>query len=82
MKRNTGPGLSSELRDFVCTLKRLRHWRGAHAMCLRNLLVLLRGCEGSQDLLLVLGTVGNFCALGKEPRNIVSGFAIIFRWST
>lgn len=82
-RKNSGPGLSPELRDLVCTLKsqKLRHSNDAHEFCvsmdssMRVLLELLKDCEGSadnRDIVLVLGTVGNLCALGSEPRNIVS----------
>ena len=83
VRKNSGPGLSTELRELVCTLKsqKLRHSNDAHAFCvsmdnsMRVLLELLKDCEGSadqRDLVLVLGTVGNLCALGCQPRIIVS----------
>lgn len=72
-------GLSSELREFVSRLKAhklLRHTTDAHTFCkcggLQGLLDLLSRCEGSsRDMVIVLGTVGNLCALDSNSRNMV-----------
>ena len=80
--KQTRPGLSPELRELVGFLKsqRLRHRNDAHAFCstigngMRVLQDLLKDCEGasdSRDLVLVLGTIGNLCALESEPRKMV-----------
>lgn len=83
-KRNHSPGLSAELRDFVCMLKahKLRHTADAHAFCkcgsMEILLGLLQYCEASSaDVVVVLGTIGNLCALHQNARNIVRNFEIL-----
>lgn len=72
-------GLSVELREFVCLLKahKLRHAADAHAFfhCggMQVLVDLLKHCEvSSQDMVVVLGTVGNICAIDQNSRNFVS----------
>lgn len=77
-KSSQAPGLSTELRDFVCMLKahKLRHTADAHAFCkcgsMDILLELLQRCEaGSGDVVVVLGTIGNLCALHQNARSIV-----------
>lgn len=72
-------GLSSEMREFVRMLKAhklLRHANDAHTFCkcggLQVLLDLLSQCQGSsRDMVIVLGTVGNLCALDSNSRNMV-----------
>ncbi len=71
-------GLSAELREFVCMLKahKLRHTTDAHAFYksggMQVLLELLNHCEvSSGDMVIVLGTIGNLCALNQESRNTV-----------
>ena len=81
VRKKSGPGLSPELRELVGILKsqKLRHRNDAHAFCvdgngMRILQDLLQDCErgkDSRDLALVLGTIGNLCALGSEPRKMV-----------
>lgn len=80
-KRNHTSGLSAELREFVCMLKahKLRHTTDAHAFCkcgsMEILLELLQCCDASSgDVVVVLGTIGNLCALHQSPRNIVRIF--------
>lgn len=72
------PGLSAELKDFLCMLKahKLRHNEDAHAFCesggMQVLLDMLKCCEASsRDSTLVLGTIGNLCALNRQSRDIV-----------
>lgn len=81
--KNQGPGVSAELRNLVSMFKahKLRHSADAHAFCRRDgmqvLLDLLSTCEGnSKDLLLVLGTIGNLCALSHHPRTKVNNFCV------
>lgn len=70
-------GLSAELRDVVYTLKahELRSGRNAHAFRvgggLAALLRLVAGCSG-RDAVLLLGAVGNLCALDAQSRREVS----------
>lgn len=72
-----GDGLSAELRDVVYTLKahELRSGRNAHAFRvgggLAALLRLVTGC-GGRDAVLLLGAVGNLCALDTQSRREVS----------
>ncbi len=85
--RNSGPGLSPELRELIGFLKsqRLRHRSDAHAFCasgqgMRILQELVRDCESGQDsrdLVLVLGTIGNLCALGTEARQTVRVYILL-----
>lgn len=77
-KKNHTSGLSAELRDFVCMLKahKLRHAADAHAFCkygsMEALLELLKCCDASSgDMVVVLGTIGNLCALHQSARDIV-----------
>lgn len=77
-RRSPAPGLSTELREFVCMLKahKLRHTSDAHAFCksgsMAVLLELLQQCDASsRDAVVVLGTIGNLCALHQTARNIV-----------
>ena len=72
-------GLSAEMREFVCMLKahKLRHMADAHAFykCggMRILLDLLSTCEAnSRDMVVVMGTLGNLCALHQHSRSSVS----------
>lgn len=80
-KKVSTSGLSAELRDFVCMLKahKLRHTTDAHAFCknggMQVLLELLQHCEANnQDLIVVLGTIGNVCALHHSARSIVRNY--------
>lgn len=74
--RRKGDGLSAELRDVVYTLKahELRSGRNAHAFRvgggLAALLRLAAGC-GGRDAVLLLGAVGNLCALDSQSRREV-----------
>ncbi len=83
IQKNQDPGLSTELRSFLCILKahKLRHGGDAHAFSngggVEVLIALLEKCQEengkyNRDLVLVLGTIGNLCALSKKPRSIVS----------
>ena len=82
--KGRNPGLSTEMRDLVCMLKahKLRHGVDAHAFAkcggIPVLINLMKECEGksqvSRDLVLVLGTIGNLCALSSNSRSIVSNF--------
>lgn len=74
-------GLSAEMNEFVPILRmlkthKLRHATDAHAFCrcggLQVLLDLLSPCEvSSRDMVVVLGTIGNLCALDCNSRSIV-----------
>ncbi len=77
-KRVHTPGLPAELREFVCMLKaqKLRHSSDAHAFCkcggMQALVNLLQFCEAdSRDSIVVLGTIGNLCALNHDSRRRV-----------
>ena len=72
--------LSTELRDIVYFLKadRLRNAANAHAFRERGglnaLLQLVSCCSGGEggDLVLLLGALGNICALDRQSRSAVS----------
>ena len=74
-----GDGLSAELRDTVYVLKayKLRSSRYAHAFRvgggLAALLRLLAAAAG-RDAVLLLGALGNLCALDKQTRAQVGGW--------
>jgi hypothetical protein len=80
-------GQTAEMNEFLSILRllktyKLRHATDAHAFCrgggLQVLLDLLSQCEFSgRDMVIVLGTVGNLCALDQNSRNIVS-YALLF----
>ena len=75
-------GQFAEMNEFVSILRslktyKLRHASDAHAFCkcggLQVLLDLLSLCEvSSPTMVIVLGTIGNLCALDPNSRNIVS----------
>lgn len=76
-----GEILTSELKDWIYMLKvhRLRHCSDAHEFCsnggVEALLKLLCRCSvnrESRDLVLLLGALGNVCALDKNCRTVVS----------
>ena len=81
-KRVHAPGLPAELREFVCMLKaqKLRHSNDAHAFCkcggMQVLMSLLKLCgeAASKDSIVVLGTIGNLCALHDGSRHRVRKF--------
>lgn len=71
--------ISRELIQLIHYLKSksLRHARNAHAFRISGglaaLVKLLPGCtKQAKDLTLLLGTLGNICALEQETRNLVS----------
>ena len=79
-KREKSGGLAAELRDFIRMLKaQIRHTADAHAFCrsggMQVMLELLKECEASsesrRDLIVVLGTLGNLCAIHHDSRSIV-----------
>lgn len=77
-KRVHPPGLPPELREFVCMLKaqKLRHSSDAHVFCkcggMQVLVGLLKQCAtDSRDSMVVLGTIGNLCALNHHSRTKV-----------
>lgn len=76
-------GLSAEMRELVCMLKahKLRHTADAHVFCncggLQVLLDLLTFCEVNRDMVMILGTIGNACALNSNCRSMVKQKIVI-----
>lgn len=78
-KEVRGAKLSRELSDLVYTLKtqRLRHRKDASAFCraggVLSLIYMLSGAEEVRDLVLLLATLANVCALDGSARKQVCG---------
>lgn len=82
---HVGSTLSEETRCLVSELKSsvLRHTSPTHAFCILGgpqlLLQLLSQCAcAGQDAVLLLGLLGNLCALDKSSRDIVSAHACCY----
>ena len=83
------PGLPAELREYLSMMRvhKLRHSNDAHAFCkcggMQVLVSLLKLCEAdSRDSVVVLGTIGNLCAISHDSRKIVRNVVLISAYIT